>query len=122
MVDDGFSDNSIGGWIRGIALWVMIITVSLCDAALWWRFAVCPLPIIKFCIAVWAVFWAQIIIVVIGFEIYGKFFSPVRLTISNMYRDWIVYEKQNKLFPWGRVTLIGLELAFTALIVHLWFF
>lgn len=117
-----FSDKSVGGIIRGIALWVMMVTVTICDGILWWRVAVTPDPLIQFCIGVWAIFWALIILGVVAFEIYGKFFSPVKITISNMYRDWITYEKENKLFPWGRVVLLGLWLAFTALIVHLWFF
>ena len=106
-----FSDKSTGGIIRGIALLVMIGTVVLGDAILYWQHQV-----------VWGIFWSCIIALVLGFEVYGKFISKQKLTISNMWRDWIVYEKDNKKFPWGRITLIIIWVSFTALIVHLWFF
>jgi hypothetical protein len=106
-----FSDKSIGGIIRGIALWVMIIGAVAADFICYWRGQI-----------VWGTFWSCIIALVIGYEIYGKFISKEKKTISNMFRDWIVWEKENKKFPWGRTTLIILWTALTALIVHLWFF
>ena len=122
MTADNFSDKSIGGIIRGVALWVMMGGAAIADGILWWRWTCMPDAASKLWLLVWAIFWACIIALVIGFEIYGKFFSPVKITISNMWRDWITYEKDNKKFPWGRVTLIILCVALNALIVHLWFF
>lgn len=110
-MDDGFSDKSIGGIIRGIALWIMMGGAAIADGLLYWRGQI-----------VWGTFWSCIIALVIGYEIWGKFISKERKTISNMYRDWIVADKQSGNFAWGRLVLIILCIALNALIIHLWFF
>ena len=106
-----FSDKSTGGIIRGVALWVMMIGAVVADFLCYWRGQ-----------TVWGTFWSCIIALVIGYEIWGKFFSKEKKTISNMFRDWIVYEKEHGMFPWGRTVLIILCIALNALIIHLWFF
>ena len=109
MTDDGFSDKSVGGIIRGIALWIMMGGAAIADAILYWKGQI-----------VWGTFWSCIILLVIGYELWAKFISKDKKTISNMYRDWIVSEKGK--FPWARIVLIILAIALMALIIHLWFF
>ena len=114
--------RDVWGVIRTVALWVMIVFVTLYDALLWWQMTQMPTAFLQFCVGTWAVFWALIVLLVGGFEIYGNFFSPVKLTISNMYREWQKYEKANNKFQWSRVGLLMVWISFTGLIVHLWFY
>jgi hypothetical protein len=107
--------------LRTVGLWVMLAGVSVADAVLYWQAISAPAPINYF-IYVWAIFWSCIIALVVGFEIYGKFFSGKDLTISNMYRDWQKWEKAGNRFQWSRTCLAILWVAFTGLIVHLWFY
>jgi len=114
--------RDIWGFIRTTGLWVMLVFVTLYDAMLYWQASRMPTFFLQFCVMVWAIFWSAIISLVAGFEIYGRFFSPVKITISNMYREWQKWEKENKLFPLSRVGLLMVWIAFTGLIVHLWFY
>lgn len=107
--------------LRTVGLWTMLVGVSVADFFLYANAIAAPMPI-KFFIMVWAIFWSCIIALVVGFEIWGYFFSGKKLTISNMYREWQKWEKENNKFQWSRTCLAILWLAFTGLIVHLWFY
>jgi len=105
-----------GGITRTVALWVMMIGACVADGLLWWRWAV---EGYQFITLFWATFWACIISLVVGYELWATITK--HMTISTMYKKWITYEKENGIFPWGRTVLIILAVALNALIIHLWF-
>lgn len=111
----------IPGVLRTVGLWVMMGVIAIADALLYQQAFSAPMPI-QFFIMVWAIFWSCIILLVVGFEIYGKFFSPYKLTISNMYREWQKWEKENNRPQISRIGLAMWWIAFSGLIVHLWFY
>jgi hypothetical protein len=113
--------KSVPAILRTVGLWVMMGFISIADVILYQQAFAAPMPI-KLFILVWAIFWSCIILLVVAFEIWGKFFSGYNLTISNMMREWQKWEKENKKFPMSRVSLTMWWIAFTGLIVHLWFY
>lgn len=92
-----------GGITRTVALWVMMVGAAVADGLLYWRGQY-----------VWGIFWSCIILLVIGFEIFGKFFSKEKLTISNMWKKWAKEEPF-----WAYLTLGILCVSLNAMILHL---
>lgn len=94
---------TLGGITRTVALWIMMIGAGVATGLLYWQGQL-----------VWGIFWSCIICLVISFEIYGKFFSKQKKTISNMWKDWAI-----KSPFWAYLTLGILCVSLNALILHL---
>lgn len=98
--------KTITGYIRTIALWVMILTAVSADTLLYlnqqW---------------IWASFWSIVILLVIGYELYA--IITEKKTISTIYKEWI--QKGKVAAFWARLILILLWVGLNCLILHLWF-
>jgi hypothetical protein len=63
----------------------------------------------------WSFMWLTIFIVVLIFEVIGRFLSPEKKTISNMARE---YRKAHPVMFWGIQALLWMGFAY-ALLAHL---
>ena len=105
--------TELGKKVRRTALYVMIGGVAIADILLWWKFGVETDAHIKAGLFLWASFWATITATVISFEVISV--VKYKQTISTFYTDW----RLKNPFMSGLVLII-LWVAFTALMVHLW--
>lgn len=102
--------NTVGGYTRTIALWVMIVCCAIADFILWSRWLVTHTIGVLF----WATFWLLIPLIVIGYEIFAVLTN--RKTISTMWKEWLLKEP---IFAWSATVLLWIAL--NALFVHLIF-
>lgn len=94
---------TLSGITRTIALYVLILTGLAATALCYSRGQI-----------VWGVFLTIILLLTVAFEVYGRFISKERKTISSMWKAWAIKEP-----GWAYTALTLLCLAFNALILHL---
>lgn len=95
--------NKFTGILRTVGLWALLICDTLLIIVLFWK----DNPI-------WGIFFLGITIWTIGFEIWGKFFSKEKKTISTMYKDWAI-----KVGWWAYLALGFFITAMAGLTLHL---
>jgi hypothetical protein len=86
--------------------WGYLVIVALALVLSWWPVGAWHL---------WSWMWLTILLVVLIFEVIGKFFSPEKSTISNQMRK---YRQQHPIMFWAVQILLWLGFAY-ALTAHL---